>query len=100
MIWGCISWFRPAGTVASMDENFNANKYQDILKDTSNLWSVGAQHFPEGGCSFQDNVMFHRAILTVKYKTRNHILSLFWTAQSPNLNIKENLWLLIKFGLI
>lgn len=98
MIWGCISWFGP-GTVASMDENINANKYQVILKGTSNLWPV-VPHFPEGGYSFRDNVMVHRAILIVKYKTRNHILSLFWTALSPNLNIIENLWLLIKFGLI
>lgn len=74
-------------------------KYQVILKSTSNLWPV-VPHFPEGGYSFQDNVMVHRAILIVKYKTRNHILSLFWTALSPNLNIIEILWLLIKFGLI
>lgn len=87
------------GTVASMDENINANKYQVILKGTSNLWPV-VPHLPEGGYSFQDNVMVHRAILIVKYKTRNHILSLFWTALSPNLNIIEILWLLIKFGLI
>ena len=63
MIWGCISWFGP-GTITAVDGNINAIKHQDILED--HLWSVVAQHFPQGGYIFQDhNAPVHRARSTV-----------------------------------
>ena len=94
MIWGCISWFGP-GTVTAEDGNINAIKYQDILED--HLWPVIAQHFPQAGYIFQDdNAPVHGTRSTVAFKTQNHIPSLTWPAQPPDLNIIENFWLFIK----
>ena len=88
---GVHFWFGP-GTVTAVDGNINAIKYQDILED--HLWPVIAQHFPQGGFIFQDdNAPVHRARSTVAYKTQNHIPSLTWPAQSPDLNIIENLFI-------
>ena len=88
MRWGCISWFVP-GTVTAVNGNINLIKYQDILED--HLWRVIAQHFPQGGRGYifqDDNAQVDRA-----YKSPNNILSLTWPAQSPDLNIIENLFI-------
>jgi transposase len=94
MIWGCICW-EGVGTVTPVEGNITASKYQDILED--NLWPVLARHFPQNGYYFQDdNAPVHRARSTQEYVARNHINCLSWPAQSPDLNIIENVWLYIK----
>jgi len=45
------------------------------------------------------NVPVHRAQSTVNYKLRNKIKSLAWPAQSPDINIIENMWLQLKNSL-
>jgi len=82
-------------TLAFVKGNLNAPGYQDILD--RNLWSVGAKYFPSNDFIFQDNnAPFHRARSTVEYKLRNKIKSLSWPAQSPDINIIENIWLWLK----
>ena len=75
--------------------NITASKNQGILED--NLWPVLAGHFPQNGYYFQDDTApVHRARSTQEYVARNHINCLSWPAQSPDLNIIENVWLYIK----
>ena len=94
MIWGCICW-HGVGTLAAVTGNINAVKYQEILED--NLWPVIAQHFPNGGYHFQDdNAPVHRARSTQEYIAQNGINGMSWPAQSPDMNIIENVWLYVK----
>lgn len=94
MIWGCICW-SGVGTLAKVDGNINAEKYEEILED--NLWPVVASHFPDNSYLFQDdNAPVHRAGRIGIYKVQNNIKTISWPAQSPDLNIIENIWLYIK----
>jgi len=67
-----------------------AKRYIDILED--NLWPVIARHFPENNCIFQDdNAPVYRARSVMEYRLKNKI-DINLVAQSPDLNIIENVW--------
>ena len=97
MVWGCIS-YNGVGTLAYVKGTLNAQGYQDILE--KHLWPIVAKYFPSEDFIFQDdNAPVHRARCTVEYKLRNKIKSLSWPAQSPDINIIENIWLRLKNAL-
>ena len=94
MVWECFC-FHGVGTLCRVEGNINSDKYIDIL-DT-NLWPVIARHFPDGAYLFQDdNAPVHRSRITQEYIARNRIKNMSWPAQSPDINIIENIWLYIK----
>ena len=98
MIWCCIrSTYDGVGTITVVNGNrsVNAEKYISILED--NLWPVSACHFPDERYIFQDdNAPIHRARVVNQYKTENRIHSMILPAQSPDLNIIENVWYRLK----
>ena len=86
------------GTVATLDGPINRHKYIEIYEN--NLWPVIAQHFPNKNFLFQDdNAPIHRVRDVENYKARKYVHSISWPAQSPDLNIIENVYLKLKRGL-
>ena len=96
MIWGCIT-YNGFGTLTTVNGNINAAKYIEILED--NLCPVIVRHYSEENYIFQDdNAPVHRAQSVQKYKIQNNINGMFWPAQSPDADIIENCWLLLKIS--
>jgi hypothetical protein len=94
MVWGCITFYG-VGKLVFVDGNMNSEKYIEVLDD--NLWVVVMKHFANKPYLFQDdNAPCHASHATKAWKDRNQIPCLPWPAQSPDFNIIENIWLLIK----
>ena len=94
MIWGYICW-NGVGTLAKVTGNINSEKYKAILEE--NIWPVIVRHFPDDQYFFQDdNAPVHRSRVLQEYSPTKNLKSFSWAAQSPDLNIIENIWLYIK----
>ena len=93
MIWGCI--YDGVGTLTAVEGNTNSAKYIDILG--KKLWPVVAWYIERKEYLFMDdNAPVHRAHTVENYKDQNEVTSVEWPAQSPDLNIIENIWLYMK----
>ena len=90
MIWGGICQ-DGVGTLTAVEGNINSAMYIDILD--KNLWPVVVWYFEGKEYLFvDDNAPVHRTHNVKNYKDQNEVTSMEQPAQSPDLNIIENIW--------
>ena len=94
MFWGCISYYG-VGTLKVVNGNMNSDKYIEVLDEC--LWPVVARHFANRRWTFQeDNAPCHVSLRSNLWKQDNNVNTLPWPAQSPDINIIENVWKVLK----
>ena len=94
MFWGCIT-YNGVGTIIPINGNMNSVKYIETLDN--HLWSVVAKNFGNSAWIFQeDNAPCCLSRQCNAWKADNNIPILSCPAQSPDIDVIENVWKVLK----
>jgi hypothetical protein len=94
MFWGCIT-YNDIGTIIPTNGNMNSVKY--IENFDNYLWLVVAKNFGNSAWIFQeDNAPCHVSRQRNAWKADNNIPNLPWPAQTPDINVIESVWRILR----
>lgn len=84
------------GPLTVIKGTVNGEKYRKILQDHFLPYVADRNHRGIPTILQDDNAPVHRAKIVQSWKQQNHVESLEWPAQSPDINPIENVWMELK----